>query len=598
MRTNLGIWCLLFWLGLLAAQAAPAANQGVLVFTHVTVIDGTGAPAQRDLAVVITGGRISAMGSSALLRAPTNAVTVDATGKFLIPGLWDMHVHPYEKDYLPLFIANGVVGVRVMWGMPEHHEWRKEIEAGALVGPHLFIGSAILDGPKPIWPTSIAVGNAAEGRQAVAKVRQDGAEFVKVYSVLPRDAYFAIADEAKREGIPFAGHVPLSVSVEEASEAGQKSIEHLTGILAACSSREAVLLQMARETLAKMLTATEPTNLQTYLLQERRLALQTYSRAKAEALFTELRTNHTWQCPTLVVLRNMRYIHDEAITNDPRLKYLPREIRSFWNPAGDFRFRGETPEDTAVGQQVNRKELKIVGAMQRAGVEFLAGTDTPNPYCFPGFSLHDELGLLVEAGLTPMQALQAATRNAARFMGREQELGTVETGKLADLVLLNANPLKNIANTRRIDAVVFGGRLLARPVLDEMLAKIEALADKSEMSLAAILFQTLDDKGIEAAVKQYHELKAAPAPGSDFGEQQLNNLGYRLIGLGRYKDAIKILKLNVEEFPQSSNVYDSLGEAFMDDGDTRLAIENYQKSLQLDPRNAGAIERLKQLKAR
>ncbi|MGH7993771.1 MAG: amidohydrolase family protein, partial [Limisphaerales bacterium] len=171
-----------FLLVLLVAQPAFGPEQNILAFTHATVIDATGVPAQPDVTVVITGDRITGLGRSADFHPPTNAVVVDATGKFLIPGLWDMHVHWYAPDYLPLFVANGVTGIRIMWGMPFHQEWRKKIERGALIGPHMLIASVIVDGPKPFWPGSITAGNAAEGRRAVLKSKQDGADFVKVYS--------------------------------------------------------------------------------------------------------------------------------------------------------------------------------------------------------------------------------------------------------------------------------------------------------------------------------------------------------------------------------------------------------------------------------
>ena len=590
-----GLW---FPLLLLVSMVPPAsgAEPNVLAFTHATVIDATGAPAQSDVTVIITGDRITAMGRNADIRPPTNAAVMDATGKFLIPGLWDMHVHWYARGYLPLFTANGVTGIRMMWGTPMHHEWRKEIEAGSLLGPRMLIGSTIVDGPKPIWPGSITAGNAAEGRQAVLKAKQSGADFVKVYSLLPREAYFAIADEAKKEGIPFAGHVTVAASAQEAAAAGQKSIEHLTGILTACSSREDYLLQSAQDALATMLATTNgPMSAISKIDQSAQLALNTYSPLRADELFAEFKTNHTWQCPTLIVLHNIAYLDDPSLAGDSRLKYMPREVRLSWDPANDFRFKNRTPENIAAGKKVYQKELTLVGAMQRAGVGILAGTDTLNPYCFPGFSLHDELGLLVQAGLTPMQALQAATLNAARFMDREKDLGTIAPGKLADLVLLDADPLEDIANTRKINAVVFDGRLYSRSALDEILAKVEALASKK--TIAEILLKSIEEQGVEAAVKQYHELRSAEPDGYDFREEQLNYLGYRLIGMKRIKDAIAILKLNVEAYPQSANVYDSLGEAYMGDGDKELAIENYEKSLQLDPRNQGALEKLKQLKA-
>ena len=469
---------LLLLAALLFVQARHSTQPTPLVFTHVTVIDATGAPAKPEMTVVITGGRITELGPTETVRVPKDAQVVDATGKFLIPGLWDMHVHwfGYDKAYLRLFILNGVTGVRIMWGAPIHFEWRREIEKGTLLAPRMVISSTILDGPKPIWPGSIAVANEAEARQAVIKVKQDGADFVKVYSLLPRAAYFAIADEAKKQGLTFAGHVPYLVSAAEASDAGQKSIEHLTGILAACSSREAELRKGFQDAFSNLPQGQRlPSPARTRPLT--RMTLETFSPEKAAALFARLKRNQTWQCPTFTVLRSGAFINDPNFRNDPRLKYMPKILRTRWDPATDFRFKARTPEDFDLSRLVYKKQMELVGMMNRAGVEFLAGTDVSNPYCFPGFSLHDELVLLVEAGLTPMAALQAATLNPARFLGREQELGTVEQGKIADLVLLEGNPLEDIRNTQRINAVVIRGRLIPKAELEQMLATVEAIAN-------------------------------------------------------------------------------------------------------------------------
>jgi tetratricopeptide (TPR) repeat protein len=507
-----------------------------------------------------------------------------------------MHVHWYEKDYLPLFIANGVTGIRMMWGMPPHHQWRKAIEAGQLVGPHMLIASPIVDGPKPVWPGSIAVANASEARQTVIQVKRDGADFVKVYSLLSREAYFAIADESKKQGIPFAGHVPDSVSLEEASKAGQQSNEHLTGVLTACSSREAELLKLAQETLAATL-AGQPSSVRFQGPEHRarqELALDTYSPDKAEAVFEELRKNHTWQCPTLTVLRSTAFSDDGSFAGDPRLKYIPRDIVSSWDPKADPFLKTKTAEDWALSRKVFGKDLAVVGAMQRAGVGILAGTDTLNPYCLPGFSLHDELGLLVQAGLTPMQALQAATLNPARFLGREKDLGTVAAGKIADLVLLDANPLDDIGNTRKISAVVFRGRLFSRATLDEMLAKIEALA--SRPSIAEAMLKTIEEQNVEAAIKQYYNLRTNQPTAYDFGEGALDGLGESLEEMKKFKEAIRIFELNVEANP-SSFTYDSLGGACMAAGDRDCALKNFKKSLELSPDDTSATETLKKLGA-
>src|SRR5215469_7863336 len=289
MRRSLTLLFLLSSLFCLASHQAPSAKPGSLTLTHVTVIDTSGGPAKSDMTVVIAGDRIIEVAKSDQIGKPKNAEVVNANGKFLIPGLWDMHVHWYEKNYLPLFIANGVTGTRQMYGVPMFQQWRKQIEAGELLGPHILIPSPIVDGPKPVWPGSVAVADASEGRQAVIRVKQAGADFVKVYSLLPRDAYFAIADECRKQGIAFEGHVPDSVTLEEASDAGQTTVEHLTGVLAACSSHEAELLKSAQETVAATNSgqSSSPRFSGPEFRARQTLALETYSAPKAEAVFAE-----------------------------------------------------------------------------------------------------------------------------------------------------------------------------------------------------------------------------------------------------------------------------------------------------------------------
>lgn len=245
--------------------------------------------------------------------------------------------------------------------------------------------------------------------------------------------------------------------------------------------------------------------------------------------------------------------------------------------------KDKTAEDWALSKRVFSKDLEVVGTMQLAGVEIRAGTDTLNPYCLPGFSLHDELDLLVQAGVTPMQALQAATLNPARFLGREKDLGTVATGKLADLVLLDANPLKDIGNTRKISAVVFGGKYFSRASLDEMLARIEALA--SRLSIAEVLLKTIQEQSVNAAIKQYYDL----------GESALDGLAERLGEMKKSKEALRIFELNAEANP-SSYTYDSLAEACLEAGDNDCAIESFKKSLELSPDDTNATEGLRKLK--
>jgi len=439
------------------------------------VIDATGAAAKPDMSVVISGGRILELGRTGRVRLPKDALVVNASGKFLIPGLWDMHVHEWNKEvFFPLFIAHGVTSVRDMFSpLPQIKQWRAEIAAGTTFGPHIVAAGIFVDGPYPFCaPCTIAVGNADEGRKAVLKVKEMGADFIKVYSMLPRDAYFAIAEEAKRQQMVFAGHVSEFVSAAEASDAGQKSVEHLSGVLVACSAKEEVL---RRENEARL--RAEGIRGDTAML-EQAAALDSFDEKKASALFARFVKNGTWMCPTLSVLRAAALSDEASFHSDPRMKYVPDFLKKQW--ADGYGWKGRTAEDNARAQRVFQKQLEVVGMMRRAGVRFIAGTDTANPYIFPGFSLHEELALLVQAGFTPMQALQSATRDAAQYIGRLDSLGTVEKGKRADLVLLDANPLAEISNTRRINAVVLGGKLISKQEVDKMLADVEAAASKGD----------------------------------------------------------------------------------------------------------------------
>jgi len=576
-----------------AAAVQTAADEPIaLVLTHVTLIDMTSPAAKPDMTVIISGNRIQRVGKSTRTPIPKDAEVVDANGRYMIPGLWDMHVHWYEQDYLPLFIANGVTGVRIMSGAPVHYEWRQEIEAGQLLGPRMMIASEIVDGPKPFWPNSISVKNAAEARQAVDQIKQQGADFVKVYSFLPRDAYMAIADESKKQGIPFEGHVPLSVTAEEASRAGQKSIEHMTGILQACSSKQDEIFSAAQADLADEEVSQKPTFWGPHVEALRQAELNTYDPMRASALFTLFKNNGTWQCPTLTLLHVLGYGDDPALARDPRLRFMPASVKASWEPSKAY---GETAEQFTLAKEEFETERQIVSVMQQSGVGILAGTDTLNPFIYPGFSLHDELGYLVQAGLLPMEALQAATLNPARFMGREKDLGTIEAGKLADMVLLYANPLDDINNTKRIWAVIYNGKLFDQHALEKMLSQTEMLAKRK--SIAEAMMKTMQEKDADAAVQQYRQLKVSDPDGYDFSENQLIGLGYQLIAMQKYPEAIAIFKLSTEMYPRSYNTYDSLAEAYMDNGARNLAIENYRKSLELNPQNTNATQKLKLLTA-
>ena len=455
----------------LFAQQRDNNQQRTLVFTHVTVIDATGSPAKPDMTVVIKGDRIAALGKTADIDFPESARIVDATGKFLIPGLWDMHVHPWtNKNYFALLTANGVTGIRVMWGKPEHHAWREKISAKELIGPRMVIASPVIDGPgDPRDLGFTIVRNEEEGRQIVRKSKAEGADFIKVYTHLSRNVYLAIVDEARKQGVPFAGHMPLSISAAEASDGGQQSIEHCNFVMMACSTEGEEELQKK----AKAILLTRPFGSPQWRALAKLMREITYSKENASELFSRFVKNSTWVCPTLMVWHGMMS-YDEHLANDPRLKYKPLYNREIMNSKKDAWIALATGEWRDEFRELCEKNLAIVGAMNRAGVGLLAGTDTTDIYCLPGFGLHDELALFVQAGLSPMEALQTATYNAAKCLGKLDSRGTVEQGKIADLVLLDANPLQDIRNTRRITTVVAGGRVFERAALQKMLMRVEA----------------------------------------------------------------------------------------------------------------------------
>jgi len=450
-----------------STQTNPAS--ATTAITHVTVVNPGAASVRPDQTVIISGDRIAEVRNASDIQPPKGARVIDATGKYLLPGLWDMHVHiafgkwfPGGRDIiLPLFIANGVTGVRDMGGdtsvlLP----WRNQIKAGQLVGPQMVISGPMLDGYLPTgklrFPSSVPVTSPATAIAAVDSLKSQGVDFIKVQSVISHDSYLAAAAEAHKVGLPIVGHVPDQVRIQEVVQAGQKSIEHLMGIFEGCSTQQDKFIA------GKV---------------DLKLLLETQDQQTCDSVIKLLASSHTWQVPTLVWQRGGTFLDQLDWQHQPLDKYVPAYWREVWHEFANVMMPDLLKDPLTRRQEYFARNLQIVGTLHHAGVPFMAGTDTaPGIYVIPGFSLHDELANFVEAGLTPMEALQTATSNPAKFLDSETQFGSIEPNKIADLVLLDANPVDNIANTRKINAVVLRGRLLDRAQLNQLLSGAEATA--------------------------------------------------------------------------------------------------------------------------
>ena len=394
------------------------------------MIDPESGTAHPDTTVVVEGARIVDVGPDSRAQRPAGARVVDATGKFLIPGLWDMHIHTLFGDWvpggrevtLPLLLANGVTGARDMGSdLDPILQTREDVASGRLVGPRLVVSGPMLDGPKPQFPASIAIATPEDGRRAVRMLKARGVDFIKLQSLVPRDAYFAIAEECKKQKIAFAGHVPDAIRASEASNAGQRSFEHLIGVFEGSTTIEDELLKGPKGP-AKFLAG--------------------YDAGKEAELIRILAKNRTWQCPTLLWEYGGWLVDVVDIAQYPELRYAPASWREkTWPKFKADMVKSYITDPLAVREKWVAHELRLIARLHAGGVPLLAGTDAPPGVgVVPGASLHRELARFVAAGLSPLDALRTATLNPARFLEKTDDFGTVAKGKIADLVRTRRQP--------------------------------------------------------------------------------------------------------------------------------------------------------------
>jgi amidohydrolase family protein len=436
MRDRKSASCLLAVTGILVAIVPQSRSVAI---THVNVVDVIEGRILPNMTVTIGDATIATVTANG--RPSPNARIVDGAGKFLIPGLWDMHAHMEASGtpWLALYVANGVTGIRDMGSnLDLILEMRESTASGRVMGPRIFAAGPILDDAPGAWPFRMRVRNSADGRAAVQLLKRRGVDLIKVHNHTPPDAYFAIAEEARRQNLPLAGHVPLKVTIEQAIEAGQNDIEHLS---------------------------------------ESRLWMEcsggrTYRREACRPLFEMLARRGIWQTPTLAASSEMATIGTAAsAVPAEQLAYATKSVRAMWaENQGTF----ATPEVIRMFKERAEVAAAVTNDMSKAGVGILAGCDS----LIAGFCVHDEVAAMVRGGMTPLAALQTATLNPARYFNRSQSAGSVAPGRRADLVLLDADPLTDIGNVRRIRAVVVAGRFLGRKELDTLLAETKLAATR------------------------------------------------------------------------------------------------------------------------
>jgi imidazolonepropionase-like amidohydrolase len=455
-------------LSLIMAACATTASQGPapiaagIALSHVTVVDVESGRLLPDQTVLVRGSRIVDISPAAGAELPRGTTVIDGRGKYLIPGLWDMHVHSAvgARDEFPVYVALGVTGVRNMHTTVDTAleligSIRRQVAAGTLLGPRFVANGALVDGPRPAQPGSIPIGTPAAAGRIIDSLARGGAEFVKVYNLLPRDVYFAVLEAAKARGLAVAGHIPVTVRAEEAAAAGQRSVEHVDGLDYACSTgedsiRANFLARPSREAWKRANDA----------------LTATWSAEQCSAAIAAYARHGTWSVPTLAVAW-AEAAGDSMLLDDAAMATLPAAVADRWRAmAADTTHAPDPFARARLGHSIATVRL-----LHQAGVPILAGTDVGNPFVVPGWSLHRELELLVEAGLSPLEALRAATLNPAIYLEATDSLGTIAAGKLADLVLLEANPLDDIRNTRRIRAVIINGRYLDRQALDTLVGR-------------------------------------------------------------------------------------------------------------------------------
>jgi Amidohydrolase family/Tetratricopeptide repeat len=556
--------------GALAHGAGAAGRRKaarVVAFQNVNVVPLDREGVLTNQTVVIRDGRIAEMGAASKVKVPKGALRIEGKNRYLMPGLVDMHTHLYSPLELPLYLANGVTTVYNLNGRPANLLWREEVVQGKMAGPTIY----------SCGPTIRTAQKADEARRLVEEQKRAGYDSIKIYNGVSKEAYDVLIAEAKKHDMLVIGHIPREPgfeSVLQAKQAIAHAEEYVYTTFKNNTDDESRIPEVAART----------------------------RDAGVQVLLTFVAYDHIIkQVETLPALLAM-----------PEMKYLAPWVRESWGiDVNPYKARLGTQGAALTKSLAFQK--KLAKELHRVGVRIMTGTDAMNPGVVPGYSEHEELRHLIDIGFTPFEAIQAATRYPAEFLTKTGEFGTVAVGKRADLLLLDGNPLQDIARISRPLGVMARGRWMPQAELQRMLDEVpNGYAKQAETAKRLLLedsakaFDYLNyndptysllaksagdvivEQGIEKFQKAFDAARAKDQKSPLVQEDFINGLGYYLVGQKRMKEAIDVFKLNVAAYPKSGNTYDSLAETYMNTGDKQRAIEFYRMALEVEPNYGNA----------
>ncbi|GAB5486928.1 MAG: amidohydrolase family protein [Parasphingorhabdus sp.] len=449
-----------------------------LVITNVTAIDAING-VRKNVDILIDGEQISALGQGLSASAKSSAKRIDGTGKYLIPGLWDAHVHlAYHPDighevFFPLSLAHGITYLRDTGGHLDKLAEARAISDSDAIAPDLYVSGPLVDGKKRVYAgqtagtpdLSVGVANEAQAIAQVDKLAAQGVDFVKAYEMLSPAALKAVITRAKHHKLPVTGHSPLSMTVRQSIEAGMTDMQHLRNLEMDCAADPDGLLAERQAIIAANKEEFGGGLRSSLHRLQREKAVAAKDETVCNELIALMKQKGVSQTPTLVISRFLsRQLYADKRFQDT-FALMPKPIVESWmERANRLAKREPTARDIAFDDWL----MGMVAALDREGVSILAGTDAPIGFLTPGASLHEELAMLVEAGLTPLEVIGSATIEPAVFLGIQDQQGTIEPARKADLVMLSADPLVDIANVSAIDAVIKSGRYLDKQALDEL----------------------------------------------------------------------------------------------------------------------------------